>query len=172
MRKKANPLIFLVDDDNSFLKTIELYVRQFFHGYTVTTFTSGEECLSQLDRKPDIILLDYLLNANYPNAMDGIKVLNQVKKTNPDTYVILFSAQDHIEVAVDIMKHGAFDYIIKNDKMFLRVQNAIRNVMHIQELKRDKEDYKMKMQVLAGLAIALIGLLIYLGIFHKSVLEM
>ncbi len=171
MEPKKDKLIFLVDDDKMFLKTMELYIRQFFNNYTIRTFYTGEECLNSIHQKPDIVLLDYMLNGNYPDAMDGIKVLIQIKKTNPEITVIMFSAQDHIDIAVDTMKHGAFDYIVKNDKMFLRVQNAIKNVIYNLVLKQDMKEYKRKMRLLGILIAVIIGALVYVSIFCRSFLQ-
>src|ERR1035437_9349188 len=137
METSQSKLIFLVDDNELFLKSIEVYLRQFFRNFTITTFTTGEDCLKAISQNPDIVLLDYMLNSKYPDAMNGIMVLEKIKKTNPETSVIIFSAQDKIEVAVETMKHGAFDYVIKNERMFLRVQNAIKNILKNQSLKLD-----------------------------------
>lgn len=171
MKATNNNLIFLVDDDEMFLKTMELYLKQNFKSFTINSFTTGEECLKCLSQNPGIILLDYMLNTKYPNAMNGIKVLEQIKKTNKETAVILFSAQDRIEVAVDTMKHGAFDYIIKNDRMFLRVQNAIKNTLHAHTLKLDLQSYKRRM-IGVGVAATLIsGIIIYMSIFCRALLN-
>jgi two-component system OmpR family response regulator len=170
MKTSEKPLIFIVDDDKSFLKTIELYVKQFFQNYKVFTFLTGEECLQSLNLKPDIVLLDYILNANYPDAMNGLKILNTIKKTNPETAIIMLSGQDRVGVAVDTMKHGAFDYIVKDDHLFYNVQNAIKNVRHALDLKKDKDRYKLKMQLLLALLVALVGILVYMTIFRRYLL--
>ena len=171
MKTTNNNLIFLVDDNELFLKSMESYVKQNFKGFAITTFTTGEECLKCLSQNPGIILLDYMLNTKYPNAMNGIKVLEQIKKTNPEVAVIMFSAQDHIEVAVDTMKHGAFDYIIKNDRMFLRVQNAIKNVLHTHSLKMDLQSYKRRMIGVGVVATLISGTIIYMSIFCRNLLN-
>ncbi len=168
----GNNQIFLVDDDKMFLSTMKQYISQFFGNYTITTFATGEECLKFLYKKPGIVFLDYFLNGLSPKAIDGMKVLDQIKKTSPDTYTIMFSAQDHIDVAVDTMKHGAFDYIVKNDRMFLRVQNVIKNVAHNFSLKQDMRTYRTKLFLLTGFIVLLMGFLVYLGLFHKSLFNM
>jgi DNA-binding NtrC family response regulator len=163
METTGNTLIFLVDDDTSFLRLMENYIHKFFKRITIKTFSTGEECLNNLHQKPDIILLDYLLNSDYPNAMNGIKVLSNIKKAEPETTVIMFSAQDHIDVAVDTMKHGAFDYIVKNDKIFLRVQNAIKNILYTFSLKKDKKQYQVKMWLFTVFLFILLSIIIYVS---------
>jgi two-component system OmpR family response regulator len=172
METTKNNEIFLVDDDKMFLATMKLYVSQFFRNYNITTFTTGEECLKYLYKKPGIVFLDYFLNGVSPNAMNGIKVLSQIKKTNPDVNVVMFSAQDHIDVAVDTMKYGAFDYIVKNERMFLRVQNAMKNIIRNFSLKREMKAYQYKTFLMAGLIFLIMGVLVYIRIFHKGLLNM
>lgn len=161
-------LIFLVDDDKMFLKSLEKYIQQFFSKIKTKTFSTGEECLTYIHLKPDIILLDYVLNANYPSAMNGVEVLIKIKAIDPEIVVIMFSAQDHIDVAVDSMKHGAFDYVVKNDKIFIRIQNAIKNIMYSFSLKKDANVYKRKMRIIALVFFLLILFTIYMQIYFRT----
>ena len=162
-----NPFIFLVDDDIMFLKSMKQYIHRFFENSSIVTFSTGEECLNNLFMKPDIILLDYMLDGVHPDAMNGVKVLDKVKETEPETSVILFSAQDHIDVAVNTMKHGAFDYIVKNDRIFVRVQNAIKNVLYSFTLKEDMENYKLKMKVFTTALVIILGFVVYLQVHWR-----
>lgn len=170
MEATNNFLIFLVDDDISFLKLLENYIHQFFKKVTIKTFTTGEDCLHNLNEKPDIVLMDYILNSNFPNAMNGIKVLDKIKQAEPTINVILFSGQDHIDVAVDTMKHGAFDYIVKNDKIFVRVQNAIKNVLYTFSLKKDIKDYKRKVSFFVISLILAASVIVYMQFFFHTFL--
>lgn len=171
MRPAKDLLIFLVDDDKMFLKSLEHYIQRTLKKITIKTFSTGEECLSNMHQKPDIILLDYILNAKYLDAMNGIKVLDQIKTTDPDSTVIIFSAQDHIDVAVDIMKHGAFDYIVKNDKIFVRLQNVIKNVLYAFSLKDDMLAYKRRMRVFGVVLVLIVIILIYMRIYFQPFLK-
>ena len=167
MRLAKDLLIFLVDDDKIFLKSLEHYIQHIFAKITIKTFSTGEECLNFLHLKPDIILLDYMLNTNYPDAMNGIKVLTKIKEADSEIVVIMFSAQDHIDVAVNTMKHGAFDYIVKNDKIFPRLKNAVKNIMYAFSLKQDMNAYKHKMELFGVLFFGMVLFIIYMQVhFH------
>lgn len=161
MKQIDNLLIFLVDDDIMFLRSLEHSIHQFFKNSKVVSFSTGEECLNNMYQKPDIILLDYKLNGNYPKAMDGLKVLDKVKSAEPEIPVIMFSGQDHMDVAIDTMKHGAFDYIVKNERLFVRVQNGIKNVLHRFALQEDMDEYKFKTKI-----SMLILTLIFAGVMY------
>jgi two-component system, OmpR family, response regulator len=137
-------LLFLVDDDALFLKSLEIE----FTLNTVSaikTFPTGELCLKNLKLNPDVIILDYHLNSINKNAINGLTALDRIKKTNPQIPVIMLSSQDKIEVAVNCMKHQAFDYIVKSETAFLRLQKAITTLFHYQKIEKALSWYMEKM---------------------------
>ncbi len=135
--------LFFVDDDALFLKVLEFEFIQ-YPEFVIETFPTGELCIKQLSlpnrdpsENPDVIVLDYHLDSIDKNAMNGLYILDAIKKINPDIPVILLSSQDKIEVAVNCMKHQAFDYIVKSETAFIRLKKAIATIFHDQ--KREKE---------------------------------
>lgn len=116
--------IFLVDDDAIFLKLMEI---NFIHhtDFVVETFSTGEFCIENLSKNPDVVILDYHLDGINKNAMNGIDTLDKITSFNPDITVIMLSSQDKIEVAVSCMHHGAFDYVVKSETAFIRLQKTI-----------------------------------------------
>jgi DNA-binding NtrC family response regulator len=132
MTKDNKSLIFLVDDDILFLKTLEINFS-FDSEYIIKTFASGEQCVKQISQNPDIIILDYYLNAIDDNAMNGIETLDRINSVNPLIPVIVLSSEDKVEVAVNCMKHRAFDYIVKSETAFIRLQKVISHIVHLQE---------------------------------------
>ncbi len=87
--------------------------------------------------QPDIIILDYLLDGVDKTAMNGLETLDKIKASNPDIPVIILSAQDKIEVAVNGMHHKATDYVVKSETAFLRLQKIITNVMRFNKLEKE-----------------------------------
>ena len=84
--------IFLVDDDNIFLSTLKHSLSQKFKSrIEVTSFSTGEECLAKLSDCPDIIILDYYLNSEMANAMNGLQILKKIKQENSNALVIMLS---------------------------------------------------------------------------------
>jgi two-component system OmpR family response regulator len=114
-------------------------------GSAIKTFATGELCLKNLSQNPDIIILDYHLNSVNKNAINGLATLDRIKKTNPRIPVIILSSQDKIEVAVNCMKHQAFDYIVKSETAFLRLQKAITTIFHYQKIEKALSWYMEKM---------------------------
>ena len=144
MVREKKILIFLVDDDALFLKSIEI---EFSHNTqsAIETFSTGELCLEKITQNPDIVILDYHLNGINKNAINGLETLDRIKAYNPEIPVIMLSSQDKIEVAVNCMKHQAFDYIVKSETAFLRLQKAITTVFHYQKLEKALSWYMEKM---------------------------
>lgn len=123
-----NPKIFLVDDN---LFSLNLYHKSLeTAGYTdVSLFTNGSLCLNNLHQKPDIIFLDH----NMDDDLNGFEVLKKIKRVDPDIYVIIVSAQESMGTAIDSLKYGAFDYIIKNEQEIKRMTSVLQRISAIKE---------------------------------------
>lgn len=113
--------IFIVEDDPVYAKFLD-YVLNLNPDYEVEVFTSGKECLENLDKHPSIITLDYSL----PD-IPGEEVLEKIKAFDNDIAVIIISAQENIKTAVELLKMGAYDYIAKDDDTKDRLLNAVKN---------------------------------------------
>jgi two-component system OmpR family response regulator len=135
--------LFLVDDDALFLKSLEIEFLQHAN-FTIETYATGEVCLSKLSHNPDVIILDYRLDGIDKTAMNGIETLDKIKVRNPDIPVIMLSAQDKIEVAIDCMHHNAFDYIVKSETAFIRLQKAITTIFHTRKIEKTLNWYMEK----------------------------
>lgn len=148
--------IFLVDDDKMFLKSLEHSLQhKLKNNILIRSFLTGEECLESLYQKPDIVVLDYMLNSNYPKAMDGIEVLRKIKQADPDTTVIMISGQKKIGVAVEALKYGAFNYVPKKSNELQQIRVAIRRAIRFITTSR-----QMKTDTFITVAIALAFILI------------
>jgi len=136
--------IFLVDDDVVFLKSLEIDFKQQY-GFIIETFTTGELCLENLSHKPDVIILDYQLDGTDRNAMNGIETLDRILAFNRDITVIMLSAQDKIEVAVNCLHHWAFDYVVKSETAFMRLQMIINKISDYKKVEKKLNWYMNKM---------------------------
>jgi two-component system, OmpR family, response regulator len=150
-------LVFLVDDDETILDSLENHLqKERIRGVAFKKFSTGEQCLQELHQKPDIIILDYYLNSKNKNAMNGIEVLKKIKSSARNTEVLMLSGQDSLEVAVNCIKNGAHDYIIKNESAFVRAAHLLKNLVHNIKLKRDAKVYEFWNWIFAGFFLALV----------------
>jgi two-component system OmpR family response regulator len=136
--------IFLVDDDVVFLKSLEIEFLE-HADFAIETFATGELCLKNLSHGPDVIILDYLLDGIDKSAMNGIKTLDKIIAFNPDIPVVMLSAQDKIEVAVNCMHHRAFDYVVKSETAFIRLQKIITTIFRYKKMEKELKWYMERM---------------------------
>lgn len=122
--------VFVVEDNDWYNKFL-VHTISLNPDYTVSSFETGKAMLAQLHKKPAVITLDYKL----PD-MTGEEVLAQIKQQSPDTEVIIISEQENIETAVDLLKNGAYDYIVKAKDIRDRLLHCIQNIRKNTTLKK------------------------------------
>ena len=154
MRNTKNPLIFVVEDNQMYNKLVVSYLKT--NKFTnVESYLSGEEALNNMTKNPDIVIQDYLLE-----GMTGIEVLIKAKKTNPDVEFIFLSGQDSIDIAINSMKYGAYDYIVKDQMALQKMVNKINKINSVTELVTSNKRYRVGVILFfVGLAILIIATL-------------
>ncbi len=101
--------IFLVDDDPVFIKILHhSFEAKKVKG--VVDFSSGEECLANLNKRPALVLLDFSMK-----GLNGLDVLRQIKKQTPKTNVIILTGLEDTAVKQKCLEEGASEYIVKNE---------------------------------------------------------
>ncbi|WP_417588592.1 sigma-54-dependent transcriptional regulator [Owenweeksia hongkongensis] len=147
--------IFIVDDN-------ELYAKASQHHLSlnpdneVESFSTGKDCLNNLYTKPNMIFLDYSL----PD-MSGIEVLRKIKQSYSETPVVIVSGQEDVSTAVELLKEGAYDYIVKDEnaheRMWKSTNNIRENFMLRDEIDklREEVDHKYDFSNIKGNSLAL-----------------
>jgi len=144
MKNEHKIKLFLVDDDALYLKSLEIEFLQ-HADFAIETFATGELCVANLSGGPDVIILDYLLDGVDKNAMNGIETLDKIKAFNPDIPVVMLSAQDKIDVAISCIHHRAFDYVVKSETAFLRLQKIIIAIFRYKKMEKELSWYMERM---------------------------
>jgi len=131
------PNILICDDERSICEMLDITLRR--EGYKVETVNSGEAGLKKLDSALfDVVITDIRM----PNV-NGIEVLRHAHKVSPDSAVILITAVDDYEAAVEAVKAGgAADYIRKSPGMVDEIKLAIRRVLERVTLSRQNFAFK------------------------------
>ncbi len=101
--------------------------------------------MNNLSHSPDVIILDYRLDGIDKNAMNGIDTLDKIKAFNPDIPVVMLSSQDKIDVAINCMHHRAFDYVVKSETAFLRLQAIISTIFRYKKMGKELNWYMEQM---------------------------
>ncbi len=136
--------LFLVDDDAVFLKSLEIEFLQ-HADFAIETYATGELCLANLSHNPDVIILDYHLDGIDKSAINGMETLDKIKIYNQDIPVVMLSSQDKIEVAVNCMHHRAFDYVVKSETAFTRLQKIINTIFRYKKMEKELNWYMERM---------------------------
>ena len=136
--------LFLVDDDALFLKSLEIEFLD-HADFTIETYPTGELCMKNLSHNPDVIILDYHLDGIDKNAMNGMDTLDKIKTVNPDIPVVMLSSQDKIDVAINCMHHRAFDYVVKSETAFVRLQKIITTIFRYKKMEKELNWYMNRM---------------------------
>jgi len=144
MMKNEKIKLFLVDDDALYLKSLEIDFLQ-RADFCIETFTTGEQCLENLSHNPDIIVLDYYLDSIDKKAINGIQTLDKIKAVNSNIPVVMLSSQDKIDVAIECMHHKAFDYVVKSETAFMRLQKIITTIFKYKKMEKELIWYMERM---------------------------
>jgi DNA-binding NtrC family response regulator len=101
--------------------------------------------MKSLSHSPDVIILDYHLDGIDKNAMNGIATLDKIKAFNPDIPVVMLSSQDKIDIAISCMHHRAFDYVVKSETAFVRLQQIITRIFKYKKMQKQLNWYMDRM---------------------------
>jgi len=123
--------IMIVEDDPWYGKILQHHIS-LNPDYKVSRFLSGKECLQNLHQKPDLITIDFSL----PD-MDGAALFKKIKEYNPEIPVIVISSQENIAVAVNMLKMGASDYLVKDDTTKDLLWNSVIRIKENHGLKKE-----------------------------------
>jgi DNA-binding NtrC family response regulator len=128
--KKLKQVVIV--EDNIFYQEL---IKKHFHDkdYQVSCFETGEDFFA-FKLEPDLLILDY----NLSGEINGLDVLKRYKDEGNDVPVIFLSGQKDMKVAVDSLKSGAFDYVIKNEDAFNQIDQAISRFIIFSEARQKK----------------------------------
>lgn len=133
--------ILVVDDNKNVLSALKILLNTHFE--EVILLSSPNTLLTVLREKtPDVVLLDMNYSAGINTGNEGLYWLSEVKKTNPDLPVVLFTAYADIDLAVTALKKGASDFVVKpwdNAKLLATLQSAFELRLSRKEVTRLKE---------------------------------
>jgi len=129
-------LIFIVEDDAWYADLLE-YNLKLNPDYEVEKFSNAEDCLKNLYKQPLAVTLDYSL----PGCTGG-EALAKIKKNNSSIPVIMISGQEDITTAINLLKEGAYDYIVKNDDAPKRLWRALTNIQENFQLREENKNLK------------------------------
>lgn len=164
MAAKKSRLMYVVEDNKVYNRIVTEYLKK--NGYdNVQSFYSGFECFQNLKRGnyPEIVLQDYTLD-----DMTGVEVLRKVKEVSPKTEFIFLTANESMEVAINTIKYGAYDYIIKDEVALKKVISKVQKINVVLDLnEKNKQIRKFTIIFLAVLVLLVLTLTVFV-VFNPS----
>lgn len=132
--------IYIVEDDKIFAKRLH-YQLSLDTDFEIQEFHNGKSLLRAINQAPDLITLDYYL----PDSQ-GDEILKTLKDKLPDVPVIIISGQEDVGTAIELLKNGAYDYLVKADDLVNRLRNVIDNLREKILLKKKVEELERELQ--------------------------
>ncbi len=141
MKQKNNASILLVDDDPLILKNISMLLE--WEGYTVVRAESGEKALVAMEETAlDLVITDLVME-----KVDGMAVLEHAKRLYPDTMVIMLTGYADMKAAINAIRLGADDFMLKpveSEEIYFRVRRCLEN----RELRRKIDQRTQELEML------------------------
>lgn len=155
MYVNRNVKIVVIEDNRAMSEMVRDYLMSKFNNAEVIVFNTGEEALNGIISEPDVIILDYNLDSENPNALNGIQILMKIKERYKSPVVFL-SSQERADVSANTIKYGAYDYIAKNEAAFTRLEIVINNIIGHSDVRKNLGTQKFFNSILVVLMIVFV----------------
>ena len=137
--------IFIIEDDPDYAELLQYQLHR-LTGIAVRHFESGEAALEHLEDRPDLIFLDMVLP-----GQSGLDILRQVKQRLPELPVVIVSAQTNVNIALEAMRLGAYDYVTKGHDDTVKVRSIAGHIAERTALTREVDTLRAQLPARHGL---------------------
>ena len=122
-------IIFIVEDNPAYANTLELFIKSTFPSVKeVKVFPVGETCLLELNKNPDLIIIDYFLDTKYYDAESGLEIIRKIRIQKPEMNIVVLSSQKDIDVALESVKKYYCSYVQKDEQACARIEEIINEM--------------------------------------------
>lgn len=127
MERKKDIDIFIIEDNKVFALVLKAELESCLpnESFKITLFETGEECRENMSGLPDLVLVDYHLNSENEDAMDGIAVIDMIRAKSPNTDFIMVTADRRTELFLRSMEHNIYDYLPKGTNVRFNLNLSI-----------------------------------------------
>jgi DNA-binding NtrC family response regulator len=135
---KQNKKVFVVDDDRFHLEMMDQILKN--NGFEdISLYTNGVDALKDIHLNPTVVFLDHQMD-----ELQGFEILRKMKRSNPNIFVVMVSAQEEIQVAVSSLKYGAIDYLQKDMALESNIKDVLERIEKLREVLRAKKPSLLK----------------------------
>lgn len=151
-------LVFIVDDDPVFSDVLKFFLLE--KGFkNIEVYDNGSEYLNNLYKLPQLVLMDY-----HVSDKNGKELLEHTLSFDPDTIVVVVSSQQSVELAVETMRLGAFDYLIKNEVLKEKLEKILEVITELNnQISLHKKKSRNKLIACVSACIVIVGIILLNG---------
>lgn len=145
MNIKKNITIFIVEENKPFTLALKADIENTFSKIPIQmySFETTQMCKEKFKEViPEIVITAYHIDSKQPDIDNGILLLDWIKKENNETFVVLLTGDDDINIALKAFHHGASDYVLKTETKFRKLNYSILNILKIIEAKDEARKNK------------------------------
>ena len=150
---KKNDLIFIVEDDQFYASALECFLKSL--GFNnIDHYDNGADCIKNSYKMPQLVLLDYNLD-----DFKGVDVMLELISFDSNTPVVFISAQHSVQIAIDTLKYGSYDYIQKDELTYQKLRNVIERItLGKKALKKHQKTVTIRKVVYGLLAFSILSI--------------
>ena len=137
----TNTLTISIIEDNNWYAELLKYHLELNPNYSIKCYEDGSSFLSHQKEAPDLICLDF----NLPNS-NGLELFKKIKEKFPNSEIIIISGQSDVGTAVELLKLGAYDYLVKDDETKERLWNTTLKIQEKNNLKAEVKELRKEIQ--------------------------
>jgi len=122
--------VYIVDDNKMMAGSLRKYLKNRFGEKTdISLYFSGDSCLKMMHENVNLVILDYYLNEKGKAGKNGVEILKTIKDRFPNTEVIMHTSNEDVAVAIEAMRVGASDYVIKGQNSWNKLQQLVERTV-------------------------------------------
>lgn len=123
-KEKKKLKIFIIEDSKTFLQTLKLKLKMLYDdSIVIKGFTESETFLEEIKNGVEIVIMDFYLDEH--STVEGVELLQLIKKTNPDTFVLVLTGEEDLNIAKECFELGADSYMVKSAESLDKIVKEI-----------------------------------------------
>ena len=123
-------IIFIVEDNDVYAKSLQTFLKKHFPEIKeIMIFSIGEVCLTEMYRKPIIVIVDYFLNSKFVSAYNGIEIIKRIKAQIPQTEIIVLSSHEQATVISAEIERYNCSYLQKDADAFSNIEHLVKKII-------------------------------------------
>ena len=154
--------ILVIEDNQQMSEMVSDYLSGKFPDSEIAVFSTGESALAATKSAPDVVILDYYLDVENPKALNGLQILMKIKQLYKSPVVFL-TGQEKPEISANIIKYGAYDYVVKNQQSFYKLEAIINKIKSQEPEKKSGNTQNLLIALAVVLVLAIVAMFLLKG---------